>query len=201
MGDLSGILAYQNTAENKRVVPGEDSGLFWPIYTLDNFFGLRNPACDPFARSFLEPESNDPRMVRFFFRDLHYLLVAINNALLYMREDRFIGSPRDLENSSTPLERRSPNLDMNSIVRLYQMDLLTYIMRSEAEVGKNGDYKVDDCDWLTLFERPKTSPQVTGNQVVYKGKDAFLKIHNFVTLEAEMHIRKIQQVELELIMR
>jgi hypothetical protein len=135
LGWLSGILANQNTAEYKRVAPGEDSRLFWPLYTLDNFFGLRNPACDPFARSFLEPESNDPRMVRFFFRDLHYLLVAINNVLPYLQEDRFIGSPKDLENSFTPLERRSPNLDPNSIVRLYQMDLLAYLMYRQAEVG------------------------------------------------------------------
>jgi len=40
-----------------------------------------------------------------------------------------------LENSFTPLERRSPNLDPNLIVRLYQMDLLAYLMYRQAEEG------------------------------------------------------------------
>jgi len=61
--------------------------------------------------------------------------MTIDNVLPYVREESFTGSPSDLENSSTRLERRSPNLDPNLIVRLYQMDLLAYLMYCEAEEG------------------------------------------------------------------
>ena len=130
------VLANLTTAEINNLGTKEDPGLFWPVSILDDFFGLRNAACDSFARAFLEPEPNDPRLFRFFFRDLHYLLVAIDNALPYIEEGKFTGSLRDVDKFSIPIESRSPNLSPNSIMQLYQLDLLTYIMRSEAAVGE-----------------------------------------------------------------
>ncbi len=136
---LSGILANLTTSSyiNDIVRIVEEPKLFWPVSILNEVFGLEKSARDSFVRTFLEPDLDNPRLVRFFFRDLHYLLVAIHYVLPDVWEGRFIGSPKDENSSCIPLEQRSPNLDPNSIVRLYQMDLLSYLMRREVEVDSS----------------------------------------------------------------
>jgi len=132
---LSNTLAMCIDAGNKKVWWDAGSELFWPEYSLQDVFGTENAAQAAFVRTFLEPHPHNPHLFRFFFKDFHYFLAAINYALEYVQEGKFIGSYIDLDNSCTPLDRRSPNLAPNSIVRLYQMDLLTYIAHGEAKVG------------------------------------------------------------------
>jgi hypothetical protein len=136
MSFLSGTMAMCFDDENKNARMFEGSDLFWPEYTLHDVFGTENAVRQAFVRTFLEPDPHNPRLVRFFFKDFHYFLAAINYVLPHVSEGRFVGRYRDdLDTSYLPAKRRSPNLDPNSIVMLYQMDLLTYIMRREAEAG------------------------------------------------------------------
>jgi hypothetical protein len=112
--------------ENSIAVTVEDLKLSWPVSILNEVFGPDKIARDSFVNTFLEPDQNNSHLVRFFFRDLHYLLVAIHYVLSYVWDGRLIGSPMAEENSCTPIEQRSPNLDPISITLLYQMDLLCY---------------------------------------------------------------------------
>jgi antitoxin component HigA of HigAB toxin-antitoxin module len=130
---LSVILANRTSKNDSKNI-NEDQQLFWPVYILNEDFSLQPSARDAFIRTFLEPDPNEPRLVRFFFRDLHYLLVAIHYAIQDVWNGRFIGSPKDENSSCIPMEQRSPNLDPNSIVRLYQMELLSYMMCPEVEM-------------------------------------------------------------------
>lgn len=131
---LSIILDNLNTPKNNIVRMGEDPKLFWPVSLLVEDFSLQPKARDAFVRTFLEPDPNDPRLVRFFIRDLQYLLVAIHHVISDVWEGRFIGVPKDVVNSCVPLEQRSPDLDPSSIVQLYQVDLLSYFMNREVDV-------------------------------------------------------------------
>ena len=125
---LSGTLAKCIDDENINVRMFEGSDLFWPEDTLHEVFGTENKAREAFVRTFLEPDPHNPRLVRFFFKDLHYFLAAIDNVVESDPKGKFISSLRELDNYSTPLECRSPNLNPKSIMRLYQMDLLPYLM-------------------------------------------------------------------------
>jgi hypothetical protein len=132
---LSHATANCIQSEIQTIQMGREPELFWSDYTLTDVFSLDKVAREAFVRAFLEPDPHNPHLVRFFFKDFHYLLAAIDFFLLHVWEGRFIDSSNHFDDSCVPLERRSPNLDPNSIVRLYQVNLLTYIIRHEAEAG------------------------------------------------------------------
>ena len=144
LGFLSGVLANLNNPKYNIIRIEEGQKSFWPVSLLVEDFSLQPCARDAFVRTFLELDPNDPRLVCFFIRDLQYLLMAIHYVLPKVWEGRFIGYSKDVVNSCIPLEQHLPDLDPNSIMHLYQMDLLSYLMRSEVTHGLeiNGAYPI-----------------------------------------------------------
>lgn len=131
---MSIVLANRIIIENNLVKMGEDPELFWPVYILDEDFSSKTKARDAFVRTFLEPYPSNPRLVRFILRDLHYLLQAIHYVLMDFYDGRFDGSLVIEDKYCVPMDQRSPDLDPNTIVRMYQVDLLSYFMHREVDV-------------------------------------------------------------------
>jgi hypothetical protein len=145
---LGAVLAYRKPASFKNYIVriGDDPELFWPVSILDQVFGTDNRARNTFVHTFLEPDPNDPNRVRFFLKDFHYLLLAIHYVLPDIRIGKFSGSLIAESYYCTSPEKRSPDLDPTSIVRLYQLDLLSYLARPEIEAWIEGQHQMGDRD-------------------------------------------------------
>ncbi len=92
---LGELLAYRKPSDRfnttlTKIGNGDD--LFWASSNLDAIFGSNSVEKSIFERTFLEPKFGDLKTMRFFFPDLHYIILAIHYVIPDINSGTFFGA-------------------------------------------------------------------------------------------------------------